>query len=156
ARQAGYRACRRCAPGEPNLQVRNVEAACRFIDENLETTLSLETLSRHVGMSPFYFQRMFKKVTGISPREYQQAQRASKFKTALHGDVRITDAIYDAGYGSSSRAYENVPAQLGMTPSAFRGNGQGTEIRYTILSTALGKLLVAATPRGLCSARFGE
>jgi AraC family transcriptional regulator of adaptative response/methylated-DNA-[protein]-cysteine methyltransferase len=107
-------------------------------------------------MSPFYFQRMFKKIIGISPREYREARRANKFKTALHGDVRITDAIYDAGYGSSSRAYENVPAQLGMTPSAFRGNGRGAEIRYTILSTALGKLLVAATPRGLCSVRFGE
>lgn len=156
AQKAGYRACRRCAPGERSLQLQKVEAARRFIDENLETTLSLDAISRHVGMSPFYFQRMFKKIAGISPRQYQQAQRASKFKTALHGDARITDAIYDAGYGSSSRAYENVPAQLGMTPSAFRHNGAGTEIRYTILSSKLGKLLVATTPRGLCSVRFGE
>jgi AraC family transcriptional regulator of adaptative response/methylated-DNA-[protein]-cysteine methyltransferase len=156
ARKAGYRACRRCAPGERSLQLQKVEAACRFIDENLETTLSLGAISRRVGMSPFYFQRMFKKIAGISPRQYQQARRANKFKTALHGDARITDAIYDAGYGSSSRAYENAPAQLGMTPSAFRHNGAGAEIRYTILSTKLGKLLVATTPRGLCSARFGE
>jgi AraC family transcriptional regulator, regulatory protein of adaptative response / methylated-DNA-[protein]-cysteine methyltransferase len=156
ARQAGYRACRRCTPGERNLQVQKVEAARRWIDANLDTTLSLEEVSRHVGMSPFYFQRLFKKITGISPRQYQQAQRANKFKTALQGDARITDAIYDAGYGSSSRAYENVPAQLGMTPSAFRHNGAGMEIRYTILSTALGNLLVAATPRGLCAVRFGE
>jgi AraC family transcriptional regulator, regulatory protein of adaptative response / methylated-DNA-[protein]-cysteine methyltransferase len=156
ARQAGYRPCRRCTPGERSLQVQKVEAACRWIDANLETTLSLGDTSRHVGMSPFYFQRMFKRITGMSPRQYQQARRANKFKTALHGDARITDAIYDAGYGSSSRAYENVPAQLGMTPSAFRQNGAGTEIRYTILSTALGSLLVAATSRGLCSVRFGE
>ena len=156
ARQAGYRACRRCTPGERSQQVQKVDAACRFIDANLDTTLSLDAISRHVGMSPFYFQRTFKKITGISPRQYQQARRANKFKTALHGDTRITDAIYDAGYGSSSRAYENVPAQLGMTPSAFRQNGAGTEIRYTILATTLGSLLVASTPRGLCAVRFGE
>lgn len=155
ARQAGYRPCRRCAPGERSAQVQKVEAARRLIDDNLDTTLTLDAVSRHVGVSPFYFQRMFKKIVGISPRQYRQARRASKFKSALHGDARITDAIYDAGYGSSSRAYENVPAQLGMTPSAFRHSGQGTEIRYTILSTQLGKLLVAATPRGLCSVRFG-
>jgi AraC family transcriptional regulator of adaptative response/methylated-DNA-[protein]-cysteine methyltransferase len=156
ARKAGYRPCRRCAPGERSLQLQKVEAACRFIDENLDTTLSLDAISRRVGVSPFYFQRMFKKIVGISPRQYQQARRTNKFKSALHSDARITDAIYHAGYGSSSRAYENVPAQLGMTPSAFRGNGRGAEIRYTILSTALGKLLVASTPRGLCSVRFGE
>jgi len=156
ARKAGYRPCRRCTPEERSLQVQKVEAARRFIDENLDTTLSLDAISRRVGLSPFHFQRMFKKIVGISPRQYQQAQRTSKFKSALHSDARITDAIYDAGYGSSSRAYENVPAQLGMTPSEFRGNGRGAQIRYTILSTVLGKLLLAATPRGLCSVRFGE
>jgi AraC family transcriptional regulator of adaptative response/methylated-DNA-[protein]-cysteine methyltransferase len=106
-------------------------------------------------MSPFYFQRLFKRVLGISPRQYQQARRAGKLKSALQSQERITDAIYEAGYGSSSRVYENIPAQLGMTPTEFRRNGQGTEIRYAILPTDLGKLLIATTPRGLCSVRFG-
>jgi AraC family transcriptional regulator of adaptative response/methylated-DNA-[protein]-cysteine methyltransferase len=156
AQQAGYRACRRCAPWERNLQVQKVEAACRYIDTNLETTLSLAAIARHVKVSPFHFQRMFKRILGISPREYQQARRAGKFKSALAGDMRITDAIYAAGYGSSSRAYESIPGQLGMTPSEFRNQGQGTEIRYAILPTEVGKLLVATTARGLCAARFGE
>ncbi len=156
ARDAGYRPCRRCAPTERNPQMRKVEAACRYIDENLDASLSLAAVARHVGASPFYFQRMFKRILGISPRQYQQAQRAGKFKKALESEGRITDAIYEAGYGSSSRAYESVSAQLGMTPSAFRRNGQGATIRYFILSTDLGKLLVATTARGLCSVRFGE
>lgn len=156
ARDAGYRPCRRCTPTEGSPQMRRVEAACRYIDENLDASLNLATVARHVGASPFYFQRMFKRILGISPRQYQQARRAGKFKKALESEGRITDAIYEAGYGSSSRAYENVSAQLGMTPSAFRRNGQGATIRYFILSTDLGKLLVAATARGLCSVRFGE
>src|SRR5579864_6286866 len=156
AQQAGYRACRRCAPTEPSRQSQQVEAACRYIDANLETTISLATLARRTGLSPFYFQRMFKRALGISPRQYQQARRSNKFKDALHTNGRITDAIYEAGYSSSSRAYENVPAQLGMTPSAFRRNGAGAEIRYAVLSTELGKVLIAATERGLCAVRFGE
>src|SRR5215471_9952674 len=155
AQKAGYRACRRCKPGEPSAQIQKVEAACRFIDENLDTTLSLYRIARHVGTSPFYFQRLFKRALGISPRQYQQARRAGKFKTALQTEKRITDAIYEAGYSSSSRAYESIPAQLGMTPSEFKRNGQGAEIRYAIVSTELGKLLIATTPRGLCSVRFG-
>ncbi len=156
AQEAGYRPCRRCAPTERNPQMQRVEAACRYIDENLDAGLSLTAVARHVGASPFYFQRMLKKILGDRPRQYQQARRAGKFKSALQGEGRITDAIYEAGYSSSSRAYENVPAQLGMTPSAFRRNGQGAAIRYFILSTELGRLLVATTDRGLCSVRFGE
>ncbi len=156
AQDAGYRPCRRCAPTERSPQMRRVEAACRYIDENLDAGLSLAAVARHVGASPFYFQRMFKRILGVSPRQYQQARRAGKFRSALQSSGRITDAIYEAGYSSSSRAYENVPAQLGMTPSAFRRNGQGASIRYCILETDLGKLLAATTARGLCSVRFGE
>ncbi|HEY6305798.1 MAG TPA: bifunctional DNA-binding transcriptional regulator/O6-methylguanine-DNA methyltransferase Ada [Candidatus Angelobacter sp.] len=156
AREAGYRACRRCAPTELNPQTLRVEAACRYIDQNLDSRVSLSAVARYVGASPFYFQRMFKRMLGVSPRQYQQARRAGKFKSALQSEARITDAIYEAGYGSSSRAYESIPAQLGMTPSAFRHNGQGATIRYFILATELGKLLVATTTRGLCSVRFGE
>jgi AraC family transcriptional regulator, regulatory protein of adaptative response / methylated-DNA-[protein]-cysteine methyltransferase len=156
ARDAGYRDCRRCKPGTRSEQLAKVEDACRFIERNLDTPLSLGAVARHAGSSAFHFQRTFKSVLGVSPRQYQQARRAEKFKSALHNTPRITDAIYEAGYGSSSRAYEGIPAQMGMTPSAFRRNGEGTEIRYTILTMELGKLLVATTARGLCSVRFGE
>jgi AraC family transcriptional regulator of adaptative response/methylated-DNA-[protein]-cysteine methyltransferase len=133
-----------------------VEAACRYLDSNLESTVTLEMLARRVGLSQFYLQRLFKRTTGLSPRQYQRARRASRFKSALHDGRKVTDAIYDAGYSSSSRAYENVSAQLGMTPSAFRRNGHGTAIRYSIATTDLGHLLIAATERGLCAVRFGE
>ena len=156
ARLAGYRPCRRCEPGERNRQLEKVEAACRFIDANLDTTLSLNAVARHVGMSPFHFQRLFKRTLGISPRQYQQAKRAGKFKDALHTQPRITDAIYEAGYTSSSRAYESIPSQLGMTPSTFRNQGAGAQIRYSIVQSELGKLLIATTERGVCAVRFGE
>jgi AraC family transcriptional regulator, regulatory protein of adaptative response / methylated-DNA-[protein]-cysteine methyltransferase len=156
AQQAGYRACRRCTPQERNPQARKIEAACRYIDENLDITLSLTAVSRHVEISPFHFQRLFKRVLGVSPRQYQQARRAGKFRQALLGQGSVTDAIYEAGYSSSSRAYESIPAQLGMTPSAFRRKGEGVKIRYTVLETGLGRLLIATTGRGVCSVRFGE
>src|SRR5260370_39997912 len=92
----------------------------------------------------------------LSPGHYHHAEWASRFKTALRDVGKSTDAIYEAGYSSSSRAYENISAQLGMTPSAFRRNGQGTTIRYSIATTDLGKLLIATTERGLCAVRFGE
>src|SRR5258706_8811197 len=156
AQQAGYRECRRCVPSGRNLQIKKVEDACRYIEANLDTTLSLSAVARHVGVSAFHFQRLFKRILGISPREYQQARRAGKFRQALLGEGSVTDAIYEAGYSSSSRAYENIPAQLGMTPSAFRRGGEGVEIRCTVIATELGKLLVATTARGVCSVRFGE
>lgn len=156
AQKAGYRACLRCAPAERSSQLAKIEDACRFIEQNLESTISLDQIAAHVGLSPFHFQRLFKKRLGISPRQYQQAQRSSKFKQALHTEVRITDAIYEAGYGSSSRAYESGSDQLGMTPTAFRRNGQGMNISYTIISSPMGKLLIASTERGLCAVRFGD
>jgi len=156
AQRAGYRACRRCTPLERNQQLQKVEAACRYIDHNLDITLSLTAISSHVSISPFHFQRLFKRMLGISPRQYQQARRAGKFRKALQGEGRVTDAIYEAGYSSSSRAYESIPAQLGMTPSAFRRKGEGVAIRCTVTSTELGKLLIATTARGVCAVRFGE
>ena len=125
AQQAGFRACRRCRPLEPNQQAQKIEAACRYIDQHLDVTLTLTALSRRVEISPFHFQRMFKRLLGISPRQYQQARRAGKFRQALQSEGRVTDAIYEAGYSSSSRAYESIPARLGMTPAVFQRKGQG-------------------------------
>src|SRR5262249_60686775 len=110
-------------------------------------TLTLTAISRHVAISPFHFQRLFKRMLGISPRQYQQARRAGKFRQALLSQERVTDAIYEAGYSSSSRAYESIPAQLGMTPSAFRRKAEGVEVRYTVLAPELRRLLIATTAR---------
>ena len=156
AQHAGYRACRRCMPLARNEHVAKVEAACRYIEQNLETTLTLEAIAASAGLSPFHFQRLFKRTLGVSPRQYQQERRAGKFKQELHQQTRITDAIYEAGYGSSSRAYENGSERLGMTPTAFRHGGEGVSILYTITPSKLGKLLIATTPRGVCSVRFGN
>lgn len=156
AQRAGYRACRRCMPLARNEQMAKIEAACRYIEKNLESTLKLEAIAASAGLSPFHFQRLFKRTLGISPRQYQQARRAGKFKQELQKQERVTDAIYEAGYSSSSRAYENGSQQLGMTPTAFRHGGEGEKILYTITPSELGKVLVATTPRGLCAVRFGN
>lgn len=156
AQQAGYRACRRCLPLARNEQMAKIEASCRYIEQNLETTLKLEEIAASAGLSPFHFQRLFKRTLGISPRQYQQARRTGKFKQELQKKSRITDAIYEAGYGSSSRAYENGSERLGMTPTAFRRGGEGVKIRYTIMPSELGRLLIATTPRGVCSVQFGN
>lgn len=156
AQRAGYRPCRRCEPVGQRKQLRKIEEACRFIDANLETTLNLEKIAAHAGLSPFHFQRLFKTVLGISPRQYQQARRAGKLRESLLQSARITDAIYDAGYGSSSRVYEGRSSQLGMTPSDFRRKGKGMMISYTVTDTDLGKMLIAATERGVCSVQFGD
>lgn len=155
AQKAGYRACRRCTPLQANAQLEKIRAACRYIENNLESTLSLEQIAASAALSPFHFQRLFKRTLGISPRQYQEAQRTAKFKRALHTQETITDAIYEAGYSSSSRAYENSNARLGMTPTAFRRHGEGVRISYTIVGSPLGKLLIATTPRGVCAVRFG-
>jgi AraC family transcriptional regulator of adaptative response/methylated-DNA-[protein]-cysteine methyltransferase len=156
ARKAGYRPCKRCAPGERNIQAQKIQEACRYIDANFDTALSLKMIADHVSLSSFHLQRLFKKTLGISPRQYQQVRRANKFKNALKTEKRITDAIYDAGYGSSSRLYENAPAQLGMTPSHFKRKGEGVGIRYTVLRSTLGKVLIATTERGVCAVQFGD
>lgn len=156
AERAGYRACKRCRPKEANPQLRKIQAACRLMDENVDITLTLSAIGNKVGLSPFYLQRLFKRFLGITPQQYQQTRKTRDFKAALRRGTRVTDAIYEAGYGSSSRLYENAPARLGMTPSAYQRRGEGTSIRFTIMSTALGKLLVALTDKGVCSIQFGE
>jgi AraC family transcriptional regulator of adaptative response/methylated-DNA-[protein]-cysteine methyltransferase len=156
AERAGYRACKRCRPTEANPQVTKVYAACRLIDENIDATLTLSAIGNQVGLSPFYLQRLFKRVLGVTPHQYRHARRTGEFKSALARGGRITDAIYDAGYGSSSRLYEKAQARLGMTPSAYQRKGEGTVIRFAILDTELGKLLVAVTEKGVCSIQFGD
>jgi len=156
AEAAGFRACRRCRPNQPPADgaARLVERVRRLLDERPEEA-RLAGLSRAVGRSPFYLQRTFKRIMGVTPREYAAARRASRLKRELRSAGSVSRALYAAGYGSSSRLYEQAGGRLGMTPAAYRHGGAGTRIGYTTLPTALGTLLVAGTERGLCLVRFG-
>ena len=152
---AGYRACLRCKPTEISSQARYVTRARQLLD-NAEGVMTLADLSRRVGLSPFHLQRLFKRATGLSPREYQSARRMQHVKSGLRHGSDVTTALYDAGFGSPSRLYEKAPQQLGMTPGEYRRGGAGATIRFAIAPTPLGRMLVAATERGLCAVRFGE
>lgn len=135
-----------------------VQRVCRFIDEQLPEPLTLAALAAHAGLSPFHLQRIFKRVMGVSPREYADARRLDHFKRGLRAGQDVTTALYDAGYGSASRIYERAPTRLGMTPAAYGRGGLGMAIGYTIVDGAaasLGRLLVAATPRGVCAVMMG-
>jgi AraC family transcriptional regulator of adaptative response/methylated-DNA-[protein]-cysteine methyltransferase len=155
AERAGYRACLRCKPTQISEQAQYVSAARKILD-NAEAAVTLADLSKRVGLSPFHLQRLFKRATGISPREYQAAHRMQHVKSGLRKGDDVTTALYDAGFGSPSRLYERAPRQLGMTPGEYRRGGVGANIRYAIVASPLGRMLAAATERGLCSVRFGE
>jgi AraC family transcriptional regulator of adaptative response/methylated-DNA-[protein]-cysteine methyltransferase len=159
AEQAGFRPCRRCRPdsvesGDP--QVEQARAICRHIEAHLAEPLTLEELGRQFALSPFHLQRTFKQIVGISPQHYAEACRIGQVKAALREGDDISGAAYDAGFGSVSRLYDKADAQLGMTPGTYRANGQGTQVRYTISACPLGRLLVAATGRGICAVKIGS
>ncbi len=155
AERAGYRACLRCKPTEVSSQAQYVARARQLLD-NADGGVTLAQLSRRVGLSPFHLQRLFKRATGLSPREYQSARRMQQVKSGLRQGNDVTTALYDAGFGSPSRLYEKSGQQLGMTPGEYRRGGAGAHITFRIARTPLGWLLAAATERGLCAVRFGE
>jgi AraC family transcriptional regulator of adaptative response/methylated-DNA-[protein]-cysteine methyltransferase len=160
AEQAGFRACRRCQPhevdGYTNEQVELIHQACRVIEAHLDEDLSLASLGAQLHISPHHLQRSFKRVIGITPRQYAETCRLGQFKNRLREGDSVTRAMYEAGYSSSSRLYERAPAHLGMTPTAYRKGGLGMSIHYTIVDCPLGRLLVAATERGICGVSLGE
>lgn len=158
AEHAGYRACKRCRPSEDptDRAVDRVRRACAYIEQYSDDRVTLARLARHVGWSPFHLQRTFTRLVGISPREYADARRLERFKSAVRRGGRVTDAVYDAGYGSSSRLYEKTPTRLGMTPTAYQHGGRGMTIDYTVHDSDLGRLLVAATARGVCAVTLGS
>jgi AraC family transcriptional regulator of adaptative response/methylated-DNA-[protein]-cysteine methyltransferase len=133
-----------------------VRKACAFIEQHADASITLARLARHVNASPFHFQRVFTRIVGISPRAYQDALRAGRFRQGLRKGVPVTGAIYDAGYGSSSRVYERLPTGRGMTPAVYKRGAQGVEVTYAIADSPLGRLLVAATPTGICSVKLGD
>lgn len=159
AEAANFRACKRCNPGvrcEREKHVEMVVRACQIIEAHAEGTISLERLSKRLGVSSHHFQRTFKKVTGVTPRQYAAAHRLEQFKASIHNGSDVTNAIYDAGYGSSRGLYENVSERLGMTPATYQKGGKGMEIKFTIVDCYLGRMLVAATDRGVCAVSFGD
>jgi len=151
--RAGFRPCRRCRPQLPHADAALVEAVSARLDTDRAVTL--EELSGRTGRSPFTIERAFRRVLGVTPAQYQRQRRAASFRKELAtGSTRVTDAIYDAGYSGPGRAYEN--AQLGMAPGKFRARGKDAQIGYAIGDTPLGKVLIAATERGLCSVILGD
>ncbi|MBI4276903.1 MAG: bifunctional DNA-binding transcriptional regulator/O6-methylguanine-DNA methyltransferase Ada [Armatimonadetes bacterium] len=159
AERAGFRPCRRCRPREvaghdPHVEL--TRQACRAIEAHDEGPLSLSVLGAQVGVSPHYLQRVFKRVMGITPRQYAEAWRLRRLKARLKERDTVATAQYAAGYGSSSRLYERAHAQLGMTPATYRRRGHGVRVGYTIVESALGRLLVAATGRGVCFISLGD
>ncbi len=151
AAAAGFRPCKRCRPatarGRPLDQIRE------HIETNLDRAVPLAELSRVAGLSPFTVQRLFKKEVGVSPLQYQRALRAGRLRSQLKQGATVTDAIYEAGFGSSSRAYEG--AQLGMTPARFAQGGKGERIGWATARTPFGWMVVGATERGLCWLALG-
>ncbi len=160
AEEAGFRPCRRCQ-GEMSAQAEHMQtelaqSVCRYIETHLDDTLTLEVLAGQMHISPYHLQRTFKRVMGISPRQYVDACRVQVFKSHLRNGEHVTGALYETGYSSSSRLYERANDWIGMTPATYRKRGKGMQIGYTIVACHLGRLLIAATQRGVCAVSLGD
>ncbi len=165
----GYRPCARCLGRDVSIGQTErtlVQRLCRGIEHTIESgeatgfsdpgRPTLRVLARHAGLGPFRLLRLFRRVLGITPRQYADAVRLRRFKHSLRKGGNVTTAIYDAGYGSSSRLYERSTAQLGMTPGSYLRGAPGLEIRYALVDSPLGRLLVGATSRGVCAVMLGK
>jgi AraC family transcriptional regulator of adaptative response/methylated-DNA-[protein]-cysteine methyltransferase len=158
AEAAGFRPCKRCKPDQAPLEEQHaarIAAACRAI-ETAETMRPLAILAEGAGLSPHHFHRIFKAITGVTPRDYAAAHRAKRLRESLVETERVTDAIYDAGFGSGSRFYEQADAILGMTPTRYRDGGHDAVIRFAVGETSLGPILVAASEKGVCAILMGD
>jgi len=158
AEKAGFRACLRCKPrsfsGDPKSD--SAKEICRYIEQHLDESITLARLGKVFRQSPFHLQRRFKATLGITPREYADSCRLRLLKRNLQAGDNVTRAMYDAGYGSSSRLYEKTASQLGMTPDKYRRGAIAASIRYAIADSPLGRMLIAATDRGVCSIQFAR
>lgn len=158
AERAGYRACLRCRPNAltGNGQTDVVKAICRFIEQHMDEPVPLARLGKEFHQSPFHLQRRFKAALGVTPREYADSCRLRLLKRNLQSGENVTRALYDAGYGSSSRLYERTASHLGMTPDKYRRGAIAAAIRYAIADSPLGRMLIAATDRGICAIQFAN
>lgn len=158
AERAGFRPCKRCQPDQPPRAERlasSIADVCRWIDES-EQPPSLARIADRAGLSPSHLHRVFKSVTGLTPKAYAEAARAKRVRDGLGRDNTVTEAIYDAGYNSNGRFYEDADGVLGMTPTSFRTGGKDVEIRFAIADCSLGALLVATSDRGVCAIQLGD
>ncbi|MES2718316.1 MAG: bifunctional DNA-binding transcriptional regulator/O6-methylguanine-DNA methyltransferase Ada [Pseudomonadota bacterium] len=158
AEQAGFRPCRRCRPNEPSLasqQAAVVARLCRRLETDVPMP-SLEQLADDAQCSPFHLQRVFKRITGLTPKAYAAAHRSRRVQTALARSGTVTEAIYDAGYHSGGRFYADAPNVLGMTPTRWRAGGADTELRFAVGQCSLGAILVARSEVGLCAILLGD
>jgi AraC family transcriptional regulator of adaptative response/methylated-DNA-[protein]-cysteine methyltransferase len=158
AERAGFRPCKRCQPGQPTLleqHAAKVTEACRLI-ESAPTMPSLETLAAGAGVSTFYFHRMFKAITGLTPKGYASAHRGERVRRELGRSRTVTAAIYQSGYNSNGRFYGESAEMLGMTPTDYRAGGANAEIRFAVGECSLGSILVASSERGVCAIMLGD
>ncbi|MBS1842011.1 MAG: bifunctional DNA-binding transcriptional regulator/O6-methylguanine-DNA methyltransferase Ada [Acidobacteria bacterium] len=156
AEQHGFRACLRCKPNEISASTALVQKSAALLAQSNEESPRLGVIARQLGTSTNRLRRAFVQVTGLAPRELAEALRLNRFKKLLRQGARITDALYETGYGSSSRVYERSNAQLGMTPATYQKGGKGMKLGYTIATAKLGKVLVAATERGVSAVYLGD
>jgi len=159
AERAGFRACLRCRPADPvgpDPALVRIQKVCDYIRSHAQDTLSLAMLAERAGLSRFHFQREFKKVVGLTPKQFLEAHRLKSFRHELRKQSSVTDAIYEAGFGSSSRIYERVDTRLGMTPAEYRADGKEVTISHVCVDSVLGRMMIGATDRGLCFVQFGE
>jgi AraC family transcriptional regulator, regulatory protein of adaptative response / methylated-DNA-[protein]-cysteine methyltransferase len=158
AEQAGFRACRRCHPRDARRSPRAdlVRRVCGEIERNPDGKVSLRALAEATGLSAAHLQRTFRRAIGITPRQYADALRVARLKSELRKGKDVTTALHEVSYGSSSRLYEKSDAQLGMTPATYRKGGLGMNITYTIAPCSLGRVLVAATERGISAVYLGD
>lgn len=157
AELAGFRACLRCRPTEiagVDVQVAKMLRACALLES--DDLYSLESLAEEVGLSTFHFQRSFKEIVGVTPKKFAEAKRMERFKDELRSGSDVTTAMYEAGFGSSSRLYEKASESLGMTPAEYKKGGQGMKINFTITDCELGRIMVARTIKGLCNVAFAD
>src|SRR5262249_55154455 len=154
---AGYRACKRCKPASADAPAidRAVARAAEYLDRHGEERVTLATLARTVGVSAFHLQRTFKRALGVSPREYQHAQRRRLLASRLRQGDTVSRATFEAGFGSSSRVYERSAPEMGMTPAALRKGAAGERVQFGIVDSSLGRLLAAYTERGVCCVKIG-
>lgn len=159
AQKDGLRACLRCSPlaaigRDPNAD--RIREVCRYIESNSDEPLKLRDLATRSQLSVFHLQRSFKAIVGVSPKQYLEAVRLKKLKSSLKTSKDVTEAVYDAGYGSSSRVYERADTRLGMTPRQYREGGRNVVITHVTVPTPVGRMMIGATDRGLCFVQFGD
>jgi AraC family transcriptional regulator of adaptative response/methylated-DNA-[protein]-cysteine methyltransferase len=155
AESAGYRPCKRCRPDQMRPHTRLIAAACLTI-KTADSPPSLTALAAAAGLSPFHFHRVFKATTGVTPKAYAAAHRATRLRATLQTADTVTQAAYDSGYNASGRFYADAPAALGMTPKTYRAGGVGEHIRFATGACSLGAILIAASATGLCAISLGD